>query len=137
MSETWYRLENYLESAGVNEFDNPVGPPNVRVAVRVFEVEKHTPKGVWLKAFMFRRFVLASAKRRFACPTLDEALESFKKRKAKQLAILKRKQFHVEMAVYLADNEVRLYRSYRCEHDYGMFDVCRKCGQYGGHQPGA
>lgn len=24
-----------------------------------------------------------------------------------------------------------------CEHDFGMFDVCRKCGYYGGHQPGA
>ena len=46
---------------------------------KLFEwcVASHTPKGVWLTLYGGRRFVLLGATKRFACPTLDEAAESF------------------------------------------------------------
>lgn len=53
-------------------------------------VEKHTSKGVWINDFGHRRFVLNSARKRFAHPTKEEALESFRARKKRQIKILTR-----------------------------------------------
>lgn len=104
--DIWYRFENHLESAGVDEWDNPLGPPQVRVNIRKFVVEKETPKGVWLQAAFFRRFVLRGARKRYACPTLEEALESFKARKQAQLRILNTQIGRVELALYHAEQEL-------------------------------
>lgn len=102
----WYRFENYLESAGVDEFDNSLGPPRVRVHLREFEVERETPKGVWLRGFMFRRFCLRGARKQFACPTLEGALESFLARKRKQASIYERRLGHIQQACMAAVDRV-------------------------------
>ena len=102
-----YRIEDYLESAGVDEFDNPLGPPRVRVVIRKFEVKKVTAKGVWLdRGLMGSRFVKSGTIKRYSCPTLAEALESFKARKRKQISILSRKISNAEEALQLAMLEV-------------------------------
>lgn len=103
----YYRIEDHLESAGVDEFDNPLGPPRVRVCILKFEVDKLTPKGVWIsRGFMGRRFVLKSARKRYACPTLAEALESFVARKRKQINIYSRRISNAEDALQMAIQEV-------------------------------
>lgn len=106
----YYRIEDYLESAGVDEFDNPLGPPRVRVAIREFEVDRRTPKGVWIsRGFMGRRFVLKSARKRYACPTLAEALESFIARKRKQISIYSKRIANAELALMLAAQDVDVF----------------------------
>jgi hypothetical protein len=83
----YYRLEDYLTC--------DYGEANVRVAIRVlqFPVISKTPKGVWIQRWPralpnFRRFILTSARKRFACPTLEEARESYLARKWRQASIL-------------------------------------------------
>jgi hypothetical protein len=89
MTEYYYRIEDYLESSGSWDMQGEwePGPSRLRLRVEAFEVLKHTPKGVQLRVYGERRFVLRDAYRRFACATLDEAKESFIARKEKQASI--------------------------------------------------
>jgi len=79
--EIWYRLDDraFSQSSGWDD----------DTYYTVYDVIKHTPRGVWLKRGSFggKRFVLKDAYRKFACPTLAEALESFIARKEKQADI--------------------------------------------------
>lgn len=86
--EFWYRYEDSLVSAGVDEWDNPVGPPRVEVYKHEFRVIKHTPKGVWLDVYGRKRFVLNTSRKRYAHASIDEARASFIRRKECQIGIL-------------------------------------------------
>jgi hypothetical protein len=59
------------------------------VGLQAFCVAKETPCGVWLDVYCVRRFVLRESRKRFACPTEAEALESYVARKQSQVKILK------------------------------------------------
>lgn len=96
--EYWYRYYDVQYSAGANEYGDPLpeaGP--VKVHLQEFPVEKHTPKGVWLSGIDVRdyhgghypswRFVRHDTNKRFACPTIAEARESFLARKRRQIRI--------------------------------------------------
>lgn len=88
MGEIWYRYEDRLYSAGVDEFDNPLGPAQLRVVLNQFFVDRHTPKGVWLTMGLGdKRFVLHSARKKFAHPTKEDALRGFIARKERQASI--------------------------------------------------
>ena len=84
--EVWYRYADVQYSAGCDEVGNllPYAGP---VGIRLEEhgVAKHTPKGVWL---ISGRFVLKDSRKRFACPTKEEAMASFIARKQRQIRIL-------------------------------------------------
>ena len=101
--EFYYRFDDRLVSAGVDEFDNPLGPPQVHIYVSKLRVLKHTPKGVWLDlGFGDRRFVLDAARRKYACPSFEEARTSFNARKARQVKLLQIQIAHVMRATELA-----------------------------------
>lgn len=99
----YYRLSDCLVSAGVDEWDNPLGPPNVHVYTQEYEVVGTTPKGVWINAYGQRRFVLSTARKRFACSTLEEAKASFIARKKRQLKILNRQVANVERSLEVVE----------------------------------
>lgn len=84
----WYRFEDRTVSAGVDEWERPLGPPRLEVALRKHRFIKATPKGAWISVHGSRRFVLESATKKFACPTIEAAKESFVARKSRQAAIL-------------------------------------------------
>jgi hypothetical protein len=84
MEETWFRFEDKLFSSGIDEFGQPYGPPYLTVQVQCLAVAKVTPKGVRLCT---GRFVLREGRKRWACPTLEEALQSFIARKKAQRRI--------------------------------------------------
>lgn len=87
VGDVWFRYEQCTYGS-VDEFDNLVSTRH-ELELRKFKVAKVTPKGVWLKrSVLGNRFVLYSAKRRFADPTQDAALASFKQRKLRQISIL-------------------------------------------------
>lgn len=93
MPEHWYRYEDRLYSRGEGE------PSELRVTLRMYEVIKTTPKGVWLMSFGPNRFVLKDARKRFACPTIEEAKASFIARKKRQISIYTARVHQAEHAV--------------------------------------
>lgn len=96
--EFWYRYVDVQYAGGTDQWGDPLpeaGP--VKVHLEQFRVEKHTPKGVWLSGIDVRdchgghhpswRFVRLDTNKRFACPTIAEARESFLARKRRQIQI--------------------------------------------------
>lgn len=101
----WFRFEDRMVSDGVDEFDNPLGPGHLEVALREYEVAKETPKGVWLRSFMTRRFVLRGARKQFACATIEQALASYLARKRKQASIYEKRATRAVQAGMLAEQK--------------------------------
>lgn len=87
-AEVWYRYEDktyapfYVDYYGIECNAEPI----LKVRLITYEVLRTTPKGVWLCDWR-KRFVLRGSHKRFACPTIEEAKESFIARKQKQIVI--------------------------------------------------
>lgn len=100
----FYRYEDVQYAAPVDEFDNPMGRGELRVELRKYRVVKATPTGVWLALYLgHKRFVRLNARKRFACPTVAEAAESFRARKERQRAIHEARAERAERAMELLD----------------------------------
>lgn len=76
----------------------------LEVVATEFYVLKHTPCGVWIESRFgsIKRFVLMSARKRYACPTKEEALVSFIARKKRQRGIYQARLEQVEEALAIA-----------------------------------
>jgi hypothetical protein len=99
---TFYRFEDYGVSHGTEEF----GFFSTRtLALREFAVVKETPKGAWIAGpfGLTKRFVRLDARKRYACPTVEEARESFMARKKRQIKILKTQLVNAEESLQLAE----------------------------------
>jgi hypothetical protein len=83
--EVWYRFEEYV-SASYDSENDTVGFSTVHIQLFSYPVTKYTPKGAIL-AVGYPRFVRRDARKRFACPTIEEAKESFLARKRRQAGI--------------------------------------------------
>src|SRR5690606_33726321 len=59
------------------------------IRVQSFPILRRTPKGVWIETDdeSGKRFILETANKRFALPTLEDALISYCKRKDRQASI--------------------------------------------------
>ena len=105
MTEYWFRYEDGLEAAYLDDTDRPQRGA-VKVYVRKLKVLRYTPKGVWLYGIQYSRenprFVLRGAKKRYACPTEQEAKESFVARKARQAGIYQKRAEDADTAIALA-----------------------------------
>lgn len=99
MDTYFYRFEDVVYAASLDEFDNPTGPGRLEVVRRRYRVVKTTPCGVWLD---IGRFVKTSGRKRYAWPTEAEALVSFQARKQRQLYILRAQASRVERALAIA-----------------------------------
>ena len=88
-----FRVDDYLISQG--EWVEP----RVGVSIHAFEVTKETPCGYWIACFTPRwRWVSKTSKKRFAYPTKEEAVKSFRCRKGRQMKILRAKLKRAETA---------------------------------------
>lgn len=85
--EYLYRYVETFYSAGVDEFDNSLGPGRLSVELRKYGVIKRTPKGAWIDYYQ-KKFVLLTARKKFACNTEEEAKTAFIARKERQKKIL-------------------------------------------------
>jgi hypothetical protein len=100
---TWYRVEDGRYAPTLDEFERPMGNGRPFLTVREFTVHKETPCGVWLDdGYGNQRHVLYQSRKRFACPTLEEAWESWRARKRKHLRLLEAQVRHVHEALALA-----------------------------------
>lgn len=72
--------------------------------IKLFVV-KVTKKGVWLSRWAFTepRFVLFSSTKRFACQTIEEAKESFRRRKLKQASIYENRALIARRLIAMID----------------------------------
>lgn len=85
--DIWYRFEDRRYSYTIDAEREEFGV-KTEVHLRAFEVAKVTPKGVQLnEGIAGLRFCRIGARKQFACPTKEAALESYKARKDKQAAI--------------------------------------------------
>ena len=93
MTEFLYRYTDYTVSIGTDEFGESLGGSRVEVGLYKYKVLKWTPKGAWISLYEIiphdRKFVLLTARKKFACKTIEEAKESFVARKKAQIRILK------------------------------------------------
>lgn len=100
MSEThWYRVEASRYAHWDGDSERVVGY-DYTAQIKEYKVLKHTPKGVWLDTAIFvpwaetsfgerpKKFVKRDTRKRWACPTKAEALESFLQRKRRRVEIL-------------------------------------------------
>ncbi len=96
-SELMYRYEDVAYAAPFD--DTGCLPGTLEVELRTYRVVRRTAKGAWIAGCFpdsdgfdligAERFVLLAARKRFACPTIDEARQSFIARKRKQARIYK------------------------------------------------
>lgn len=100
--DDYYRYDTRRYSAGVDEFDNPLGPGRLSLELRSFPVYKITPKGVWVNDYGSFRFVLATARSTLCYPTHARALENFIARKKRYISILDGKIAEAEEGIQLA-----------------------------------
>ena len=84
---TYYRYEDVQYAPPADEDGERRGQGELHVHLRKYNVLRHTPKGVWIDAHGSGKFVLETAKKRFAWPTKEEAKASFIARKRRQIAI--------------------------------------------------
>jgi len=88
--EYWYRFEDRTTVALLDDNGKPTGSERINIDLYKYKVMRHTKKGVWIEfGFSKDRFVLKDARKRFACPTVEEAEQSFIARKERQLSILR------------------------------------------------
>lgn len=74
---------------------SPFDTPNVGIWEMVYRLEKETAKGYWIvnddsHIVVDRHWVSKESRKRFAYPSKGEAMESFKKRTTRRIAILSR-----------------------------------------------
>ncbi len=87
----FYRYEDVLTTEGV------------RLYLIKYKLVKKTPKGYWIchewESDTARRWVSATARKRFAYPTEKEAIDGFIARKKRQIKILEANLRHAKVAL--------------------------------------
>ena len=77
----------------------------VEVNLFTYRITKVTPHGVWIGSWADTcRFVRLAARKRYACPTKEEARQSFEARKMRQVKILRARLECAEIALGIAKN---------------------------------
>jgi hypothetical protein len=103
IGDIWYRYTDTQYAAPLDENEHPMGLGDVAVSLQEYRVIKETPKGVWVQygnsLFKEKRFVLRTARKRFAYPTKELAKESFIARKEAQIRINKDQIRRAEQAL--------------------------------------
>lgn len=81
----------------------------VRVGMESFMVVKETKCGYWIEAWGGAKWVSRSGRKRYAHPTKEEAIESFRARKNRHILILKLKIEEIQRALYVDPNDYSEY----------------------------
>lgn len=90
-AEHWFRVEELDKSGGGFDVHGDYHHDRsftLSLYVRSCRIIRHTPKGVWVEGNDGPRWINREARKRWACPTVEEAVVSFQARKRKQIRIL-------------------------------------------------
>lgn len=66
-----------------------------------YPIIRETKHGAWIDVLGHAKFVRLDARKRFACPTVEEAMESFRRRKQRQVKLLRAQLRMAEAALEL------------------------------------
>jgi hypothetical protein len=89
-----------------------------QIILSEFNVRRHTPKGVWISSGWFgEKWVSLSGRKRYAYPTKEAAMDSFKIRKNKQLGHLERQLQRVKVTIDMLEKD----ETYRPNYDERMY----------------
>lgn len=101
-----YRFEDRIVARSTHdEYGWVREPTTVEVRLRTFRVLRVTPKGRWIDVGCgngYERFVKNDTHRKYACPTIEEARESFLARKQRQCSILATQLERAQRAIAVA-----------------------------------
>jgi hypothetical protein len=111
--EFWYRFEDVAYTR-ISDPERETWNSTLEIELLQFRVVRHTPKGAWITRALDRpfadlradhdlRFVLRDARKRFACPTIDEARASFVARKRAQIRIYNARLRRAQQALALLE----------------------------------
>lgn len=83
----------------------------LEVKIRKYPVIRRTPKGAWIAEFMTApRFVLLSARKKFACETETEAWESLIARRERQKKIYLARADRAQLTIDAANSQLGRYQ---------------------------
>ncbi len=105
VSPTWFRYEARHYAPVLDEYGFARGSGRLEIAERVFERVRCTPKGVWLVEVWgpyrsgTKRFVRLDARKQYASPSREQALQAFLERKRAQVRILERRLDQARIAL--------------------------------------
>lgn len=105
MIQNLYRYVQVNYAPSFDEFDNPIGIGSTGVEMHTFKVIKQTPKGVWINDCTSpsrKKFVNLTARKKYACLTEADALDSFIARKNRHISILTAQLKSANKALYKA-----------------------------------
>ena len=75
----------------------------VKVYLGKYFIIKKTAKGIWINYLGTKKFILLSARKKFACLTSEEAIESYIARKERQIRILSNQLNNAKSALSQAE----------------------------------
>jgi len=112
----FYRYDSveYAEIGYNDEYQRP-SFPNPKLVLRTYNLYKETPKGYWIGYGYYQPeklrsqgiWVSKTARKRYAYPTKEEALNNFIKRNEKRIKILTRQLDVCEINVRIANQELK------------------------------
>lgn len=106
---------------------------SVKVHMTRYYMVRETPKGWWLSHWMDSSechiWVSKTARKRYAYPTPEEALESLRARKRAQIRHAT-KMLNTANAALRAVSEACAENNYKTEHIYGVFPAIRIEDEY-------
>jgi hypothetical protein len=110
--EVWWRADDkrYANYDPWAEFDQPTGS-HLMLELTPYVVVRHTPKGVWLRSYFGgETFVLGTATKQQAVPTVELAIRDLVARKKRHVAgaaaRLRRAEQHLDAAEKWLDMEM-------------------------------
>ena len=103
-------LYRYKEQSKINmgtsmDGESVYSGSSLEVVCLEYEVKKETKCGYWIDLLGKNKWVSKKTTKRFAYPDKDQAMESFKKRKKRQIKILKANLEIAECALALVNSK--------------------------------
>jgi hypothetical protein len=106
--EYFYRIVDARRSGfTLGLFEEEKWYSSTEVTTYRYEVIKRTQCGVWLDVCGRKKFVKTDTRKKFACPSLEEAIESFRKRKAAQIRIYQNRATNAQESLVILENKIR------------------------------
>ena len=100
MSDKCYRYNYHLVSNGIDQFDDDLGS-RVEIYHSVYKILKYTPCGFWIEYCnkSGKKFINTKRIKQFAHRNKTDAKVAFKKRKEKQLIIMRMAIENIELSL--------------------------------------
>lgn len=115
--EVWYRYNHHTTSNATFNLDGDCESLDslfVHVELDEYKVLRHTPTGVWIRTKRYERnsekFICRAWRKRWACPTIEEARISFIARKKIQLSIYQHRIEALHAAIAIAEGTAHRWK---------------------------